>query len=416
MTYETTNLLKNIARHVIDHGRNGTMEYAEDIMKLPTSVYFDKALFELEVERIFKRVPLILAPACELPNPGDFKTMQVAKSSILLVRGKDNVVRGFINACRHRGVKVENADCGNRARFTCPFHGWSFGVDGRLLAVAAQQDFGAFDKTQYGLREFPVTERVGLIWGIINPDTSLDIGTFFAGYDEMLSVFGFENWKLFSKRSFGGPNWKLSYDGYLEYYHVPALHGKTFGTDTTNKGIYYAWGPHQHIKTPDLSKGHIATETLGYLGDIADQPEHDWDLKTLSYGVWTVFPCISIASFGGGGRSVTISQILPGDNVGESTTTQYYLMEKLPDDPQVAADAEAQCAFMQQVVETEDLAMARTAQTVLPDGNIDHLLLGRNELGNQHFHKWCKKITETETDEELMHLFATAERAAGVPR
>ena len=415
MEHKPVNLLKSIARHVIEHGRSNTMEYADDIMKLPASVYFDPQLFDLEMERIFKRMPIILGPSCELPKAGDYKTMRVAKTSILLLRGKDNIVRGFINACRHRGAEVATEPCGNQARFTCPFHGWTFGLDGHLLGVAASQDFGAFDKSQYGLKEFPVAERAGLIWAILNPNSTLNIDSFLLGYEDMLACFGFEDWKLFSKRQFPGPNWKLSFDGYLEYYHVPALHGRTFGTDSTNRAIYYAWGPHQHIKTPDLTKDHIATETLGYLARLLDKQEKDWDIETMIYGVWTVFPCISIASFNGGGRGVMVSQVLPGEKVGESTTTQYYLMKNLPEDPQKAADAEAQFAFLQQVVESEDLAQAYAAQRTLPDSGIDHVLLGRNELGNQHFHTWCKKMVEADTDEALLKLFATAERAKGVP-
>jgi len=410
MGHEPINVIKDIARHVIHHGRGGTMDYAETIMKLPASVYYDPKIFELEMERIFKRMPIILGPSCELSNAGDYKTMRVANTSILLVRGKDAKVRGFINACRHRGAEVATQACGNNARFICPFHGWSFGLDGNLLGVAAQRDFGDFDKSQYGLKEFPVAERAGLIWGIVNPQSTLEIDPFLLGYEDMLTLFGFADWKLFSKRQFSGPNWKLSFDGYLEYYHVPALHGRTFGTDSTNQALYYAWGPHQHIKTPDLTKDHIATETLGYLARIADRTEAEWDLETLMYGVWTVFPCISIASFNGGGRGAMISQVLPGKTVGESTTTQYYLMKNLPDDPKAAEDAEAQFAFLQQVVENEDLAQAYAAQRALPESTIDHVLLGRNERGNQHFHGWCQKMIEAETDDALLQLFANAER------
>lgn len=416
MEHKPVKVLKDIARHVIDHGRSGTMEYADHIMKLPASVYYDPALFDLEMERIFKRMPIILGPSCELPKPGDYKTMRVAKTSILLVRGKDNIMRGFINACRHRGAELTSEPCGNQARFTCPFHGWSFGLDGRLLAIAAQQDFGSIDKADYGLKEFPVAERAGLIWGIINPNSKLDIDTFLVGYEEMLACFGFSDWKFFSKRQFSGPNWKLSFDGYLEYYHVPTLHGQTFGPDSTNRALYYAWGPHQHIKTPDLTKDHIATETLGYLARLLDKDEADWDLETLIYGVWTVFPCISIASFNGGGRGVMVSQVLPGDHVGTSTTTQYYLMKNLPDDPKASEDAEAQFAFLQQVVENEDIAQAFSAQRTLPASGIDHVLLGRNEQGNQHFHSWCQKLVEAETDEDLVNLFRHAARAEGVPQ
>jgi nitrite reductase/ring-hydroxylating ferredoxin subunit len=406
MGQEPMQVLKDMARQTIAYGRDGTTNFAENIMRLDASVYYDEDLFERELDQIFKRIPIVLGPSCEIPEPGDFKTMKVARSSIIVARGKDGVARGFMNTCRHRGVKVENEPCGNRSRFTCPFHGWSFGVDGSLVGIASRNDFGDIDKAEYGLKQFPLVERAGLIWAIVNPDCQTDIDPFLAGYDEILSAFKFDEWKFFSKRQFRGPNWKLSYDGYLEYYHVPVLHNATFGGDTTNRGVYFNWGPHQHIKTPDLTVGHVATETLGYMANIADRPEDQWDLETLSFGVWTVFPCVSIASFGGGGRGVMISQVLPGETVGQSTTFQYYIMEKLPATQELADDAERQFAFLQDVVEREDIAQAYSAQDGLKGSGVKELLLGRNELGNQTFHTWCRKITEAETDRELAALYS----------
>jgi hypothetical protein len=253
-----------------------------------------------------------------------------------------------------------------------------------------------------------VVERAGLIWGIVNPDSTLDIEPFLKGYDEVLATFGFKDWKFFSKRQFNGPNWKLSYDGYLEYYHVPVLHGETFGRDTTNRGVYFTWGPHQHIKTPDMAAGHVATETLGYMAAIADRPEDQWDLETLTYGVWTVFPCVSIASFGGGGRGVMISQVVPGEKVGESTTFQYYIMESLPETQELADNAEQQFAFLQDVVEREDIAQAYSAQDSLRGSGIEKVMFGRNELGNQNFHGWCKDIVDAETNADLLELYSKA--------
>lgn len=407
--------LVDIARHVIGHGKAGTMEQADEIYKMPASNYYDEDLFELEMERIFHRLPILLAAGCELPESGDFKTISVAGSSVLLTRGKDMVVRGFMNACTHRGAMLAREECGNRSRFTCPYHGWTFAQDGRLIGVPAQEDFGDFDKGDYGLKEIPVFESAGLIWAVINPNSKIDIKGFLSGFDDMLAAFNFDKWDFVSKRTFDGPNWKIAMDGYLEYYHIPVLHGATFGTDSTNRGIYYAWGPHQHIKSPALDKGHLATEVLGYMAPIADKPEEDWDLETLTFGVWGVFPSVSIACFGGGGRGVMFSQILPGKTVGESITTQYYLMEKAPEGENLVA-ANAQFDFFQQVVMSEDYATGYTIQDSLPRSGIEHLPLGRNELGNQRFHRWCKKVVEAESDEELNALFAHSDRGVGIPR
>ncbi|MFN3231182.1 MAG: aromatic ring-hydroxylating oxygenase subunit alpha [Alphaproteobacteria bacterium] len=407
--------LFEMARHTIGHGKAGTMEQADGVMKLPASYYYDQDRFTLELERIHHRVPLLLAAGCELPQGGDFKTIDVTGSSVLLSRGKDGTVRGFMNACTHRGATLVRDECGNRSRFTCPYHGWTFAQDGRLVGVAAQQDFGEIDKAEYGLKEIPVLESAGLIWAVLNPDSQVNIKGFLAGYDDVLAAFGFADWDYVSKRTFEGPNWKIAYDGYLEYYHIPTLHSETFGTDSTNRGLYYAWGPHQHIKTPAMDKGHAATEVLGYLAELAELPEKDWSMEVLTYGIWTVFPCASIAPFAGGGRGVMFSQILPGETVGESITTQYYLMEKAPEGEALEA-AEAQFDFFQEVVMTEDYAMGFSIQKSLPGSGIDHVPLGRNELGNQRFHQWVDDILACETDDDLNQLFAASERGAGLPR
>jgi len=143
------------------------------------------------------------------------------------------------------------------------------------------------------------------------------------------------------------------------------------------------------------------------MADLIDKPEDEWDTETLTYGVWTVFPTTSIASFEAGGRGVLISQILPGESVGESITTQYYIMEKLPIDPEAA---EGQFDFFQQVVMQEDYAMGSSAQDSLKEGGLDHVLFGRNEQGNQHFHQWVEKVLESDTDQDLNILFKNADK------
>ena len=147
------------------------------------------------------------------------------------------------------------------------------------------------------------------------PESTLDIETFLSGYDDMLANFGFESWHLFEKRTIRGPNWKIAYDGYMDLYHLPVLHRETFGADRSNKALYFPWGPHQRVISPNR------------YGPLENLPQDKWPTEMMMVGVWTIFPHISIASFDGGGRSVMLSQLFPGSTPGESYTTQYYLME-----------------------------------------------------------------------------------------
>src|SRR5262249_13176708 len=137
--------------------------------------YFDPGRFKREVDLIFKRLPLMLAPSAELPNPGDYKTMEVAGIPVLLARGDDGVLRGFLNSCSHRGTNVATQPSGNAKRFICPYHGWTFAQSGALIGVAPPSEFGEVDKSCLNLTPLKVAERAGLIWGILTPDSTLDI-------------------------------------------------------------------------------------------------------------------------------------------------------------------------------------------------------------------------------------------------
>jgi len=120
--------------------------------------------------------------------------------------------------------------------------------------------------------------------------------------------------------------------------------------------------------------------------------------------VWTIFPHVSIASFIGGGRSVMVSQLFPGDSPQESFTVQNYLMEHEPDDAQ-RAEAKKQFDLLEYVVQEEDYATGLRQQRALMTGAKSHIMFGRNEGGGQRFHGWLERLLAT-PDEGLNALFA----------
>ena len=375
------------------HAKAHTIAKAPGVLKLPAKNYYDPAVFDAEMARIFRRLPLLLAVTAEMPNRGDFKTLEAAGVPVLLTRGQDGEVRAFVNSCSHRGTAVAAEPKGNARRFVCPYHGWSFGQKGELIGIASADDFGAIDKSCYGLVALRVTERAGLIWGILDPASTLSFDAFLAGYDKLLEHFGFQDWHFFSSRVVAGPNWKIAYDGYLDFYHLPVLHKNTFGEGMSNQANYYAWGPHQRVQAP--TRDLEVFETM---------PEAEWPVAAMLNGVWTIFPHVSIASFDGGGRSVMISRLLPGETVGQSYTTQIYLMEKAPNEEQAKA-AHDQFEFLKFVVEEEDYATGLRQQVALKNGGRDHVLFGENEGGAQRFHQWVERLIHTD-DDKLEALFA----------
>ena len=289
-----------MARDYTAHAKAKTISHAPDVMKVPAANYYDEKRWKLEIDRIFKRMPLVLATTAELRNPGDYKSLEAVGMPIFISRDKNGEVRAFVNACRHRGSQILPQGAGNASKFMCPYHAWTYSQQGDLIAVAESSDFGDVDKSCHSLIKLPVLEKAGLIWVTLDPKSTLDIETFLSGYDDLLGMFGFEDWYMFEQRTLRGPNWKIAYDGYLDFYHLPVLHKDTFGAEMSNQALYYNWGPHQRVSMPDAS--------------LADLPEDQWPVDAMLQGVWTIFPHVSIASFdGGGGRGVMISCLFPGD-------------------------------------------------------------------------------------------------------
>lgn len=386
--------LLEMARANAQHAAAGTVTLAEDIYRVPASHYYDKERWALEMKQVFRRLPMMLAASCELPEAGDYKALEAAGMPILISRGQDGEVRAYLNSCAHRGAQVMPEGCGNAHRFTCPYHAWTYNLEGELAGVFAAGEFGELNKSENGLRALPVLEKSGLVWVIPNPQATLDIETFLCGYDEMLGHFNFKDWHMFSQRTLRGPNWKIAYDGYLDFYHLPILHKDSFGSDFPNQAFYHSWGPHQRVSAPNPQFNEVA--------------EAEWGDELLLEGVWTIFPHVSIASFDGGGRGVMISQLFPGATPQESFTVQNYLMEKAPATEELEKAAHEQFAFLKHVVKNEDYTTGLLQQRALMTGAWANVMFGRNEGGGQNFHRWLDRVLQT-SDEELNSLFASGE-------
>jgi len=322
----------------------------------------------------------MLALGSELPQPGDYRALEVVGVPILLARGGDGAVRAFVNSCAHRGAQIVTEPAGRAKRFICPYHAWTYDEDGALVGILAEGDFGAIDRVCHGLVRLPAAERAGLIWVTLDPGSTLDIDSFLCGYDELLAHFGFESWHVAFRRSVAGPNWKIAYDGYLDLYHLPILHKATFGPSMPNRALYDAYGPHQRASFPSSA-----------LLRLEDLPEDSWETPELLGGIWTIFPHISIATFDVGGRAVLLSQLFPGASPLESVTVQSFVMANEPNDDERAA-AEKMFELLGYVVREEDYATGLRQQRALLTGARRDVLFGRNEGGGQRFHRLLDRL------------------------
>ena len=382
-----------MAERTIAHNKAGTVHLTESVTTIPASNYFDPERWQREVDMIFKRVPLLLAMTAEIKEVNTYKAIDVVGMPVLISRGADGIARAFVNMCSHRGAQLVDPGVGTARRFACPYHNWTYNQEGDLVGVFKQDDFGQLDTSCLGLTQLPIAERAGLIWVTLSPDSKLDFDAFFACYDEMLEFCDFASMNHFGTRILAGPNWKISFDGYVDFYHLPILHKNTFGPDMSPDALFHRVGPHQRVTGP-----------RGNWAKLEGRPTSEWPESVLTGGVWSVFPHGSIAGFEIEGHKIyQVARVFPGATADESVTYLDFISTAPKTDEFIAA-ANKQIAFLENVVRDEDYATGLKIQRTVKTGAKKVLHFGRNEGGAQYVHGWLDALLVT-ADEDLNELF-----------
>ncbi|NJO35820.1 MAG: aromatic ring-hydroxylating dioxygenase subunit alpha [Rhodospirillales bacterium] len=217
------------------HGRladlAGTLKRCEQLgydeaWSMPRSYYTDPAVLRLERERLFGREWICIGRVEEIANPGDYMTFQLCDEPLIAVRGRDDVVRVLSNVCRHRGTVLEQGR-GNRPRLVCPYHNWSYDLDGRLVGAPRMDAHATFDKASCRLPEFPVEEWHGFLFTNLmeNPPP---LATRLEALERMIRNYHMEEMKLrYLKEEVWTTNWKCMIENFMEGYHLSPLHRTT---------------------------------------------------------------------------------------------------------------------------------------------------------------------------------------------
>ena len=377
-----------VAEIMRDYVENKKTFLTDTTMRVPARTYTDPDQWKAEMELIFKRVPLMLAFTAELPNAGDYKAMDAVGMPVLINRDKAGKVRAFLNVCSHRAAPVAAEGHGNCPRFTCKYHGWTYGPDGKLIGISEASKFGEVHKSEMGLRELPCEERAGMIFVVLTPNAPIDVDTFFKGFLDDFEALDFGNWSYMGSRVIEGANWKVAYDGYLEGYHFSSLHPETIFPRTPSNTMHYeGFGPHQRIGFPH----HKIAEAL------KDVPRAEWGTQENNGFdfVRIMFPNVSafIAP-----EITQVAQLFPGPTPGENRTVLNYLRREPIRDEEDRAAVEASMNFFRDVTYEEDYVIGLEIQKGLESGAHDELVFGRNERGNQFFHEWLNWYLQDDAD------------------
>lgn len=217
--------MQDIFRRLLVQVESGESPMAEGQAVIPVDNYLSEERFLKEQSLIFRRYPLIAGHISDLDKPGKTLRHEGYGLPMLLSRGQDDKVRAFLNVCRHRGMRLQSEHVCQRKTLVCPYHGWTYNLDGSLKHVPHSEFFPDMDMSEFGLVELPCEVKNGLIWVLPTEGCDLDVVDWLGGISDDLSILGLD--KFVQYRQVSGlykSNWKLIIDAFLEAYHVKVLH------------------------------------------------------------------------------------------------------------------------------------------------------------------------------------------------
>ena len=360
-----------------------TTALADDVWENDTSVYTDPTHLAREQAELFRKYPLFMGFARDWPEPGNYSTDDHAGVPILISRGRDGVLRAFLNVCRHRGAKVVDG-CGKARVFSCPYHAWTYDLAGHVMGIPDERAFPQVRQSRDGLKQLPLCEKHGLVWVMATPAgdgaTTFDIDPWLGGLGPELGAWGFETWTFNDRRLIHEPmNWKIMVDTFNEGYHVGFLHKESLGPILHgNVTDFQAFGPNHRLVFPRKK-----------LERLHGMPEAEWDAMWYSAIVYSLFPnTIFIVQ----GDHVEVNRMFPVEGrVDRSVMDLALYVPTAPTTDDERTHWSKNMQLILDVVTGEDFPAGRTMQLGFQAGAQTHTVYGRNEPAMIHYHQSLRR-------------------------
>jgi phenylpropionate dioxygenase-like ring-hydroxylating dioxygenase large terminal subunit len=354
-----------ITERILTHIANRSTDVGDALWREPVDNYRSASRFEAELQHVLRRSYAAFCPSAALPEVGSFVAREAAGTPIVVVRGQDGVVRAFHNVCRHRGMRLVN-DSGCLNAFVCPYHGWTYELNGRLRHIPHAEGFPGLDKQQHGLAPLRAVERLGLVFVSQAPDAAEpDL----AGLPDLIGA----EQKLYAMSSrVNEANWKIVLEGFLEGYHIRATHPESFfpyGFDNLN--VIEQIGPHSRVTFPFRRIEKLA----------AVPPQERRVLGFVTF-VYQLFPNALITVL----SNHTVLLVLEPLGV-DRTNVVAYSMTNHSGDPAEALEAAKRDAHFAEIGASEDRAMVSAIQRGIGTDANQSFVFGRFESAIVHFHR-----------------------------
>ena len=351
----------------------GRKRDAAEPSTVPASVYIDPEYWRREKAAIYDRLPQILCPSALLPDPGMAVPHDATGRPLLITRDADGKAHVFLNVCRHRGTRlVEGGEVQCTKKLVCPYHAWTYSVDGRLLALPRPDTFPGLEKSDYGLVELPSRETGGLIWFCPQEETADFALAEKIGAD--FDALGMGEQVLFRRKTHEvAGNWKLIMDAFLESYHVTRLHAQTIGPffkDGATSGDMM--GPHSRSAVGRLEEMEGVDLT---------------DMAALRRVVTYAYQLLPGALIIPSPDYINVMVMMP--QAHDRTLVEDFMLIPEPPATDKARDHwERSWALLDGgVFASEDFRAAELGQQGLATGAVPHLTLGTMEGGIRRYHE-----------------------------
>lgn len=372
---------RDAQKRLVDHlAAGGTTDMAPNCLYQPASFYTSSEQDARERRAVFGRWPLIVGLSKDLAAPGDLLLFEELDRSVILSRDEEGGVHAVLNMCVHRGARlIDSAAEGarmRRARLSCPFHGWCYALDGRLIAAPGASGFDADLLSSRRLVRLPVAEWNGFL--LLGLDTDADAASLaprLEPLDGILSALELGTLShVHTSTVEARCNWKLAVDTYAENYHFSVLHGDSLGDAyISNVAAFDDFTPHWRAFFPEAA-----------LRDLVGVPQGDWP-QPVHRAVLFLFPntVLVIGTLGEGRTLLRMYRIFPGPDAGRCRCRMsVYAAAEVEDLPPGLFAEEAESPVTQ-----EDYTVAESIQANLRTAPASlSLVYGRNELGVQTFH------------------------------
>lgn len=256
---------------------------------LPPLAYADERIFALERERLFARTWMPVCHVSQLPQPGDYVERTLVGEPVLALRGKDGGVRVMSNVCRHRNTTLAKGHGNFKGnRITCPYHGWSYGLEGQLLAAPFMEGVENFERREIALQTYRSEVWQGFVF--VNLDGQApSLASQVEGLVPEIAPYRFDEVEAVELRRNVVPwNWKVSLENFSEAYHQPWVHPVTVDQDMPAKSAVYhdVSGPYGLFLIHEKNGNHLPT----FFPPPADMPDRLLSLTT----VFNVYPYLHV--------------------------------------------------------------------------------------------------------------------------